>query len=364
MGRVRPFVQDDIPEVASLYLKVFGKGGNTSRQSQLGYYMEEIFFHNPWRDASLPSLVCEGANRKIVGFLGVIPRRMSIRGRSLRVAVGTSFMVEPASHRTLTSLELGKAFFAGPQDLSFTDTANDLSRKLWERAGGVAVPIYGIDWIRILRPARYAGNFLGKTRRLLRPFMLALSPLCWIADFAAAKKGPYRLRRSELPFSEENVDAKVLVDNLPQLLAGLALRPEYDYASLNWILDKAQQKQTNGRLRMNVVRNAEGQIMGWSLYYLNIGGVSQVLQIVALEKFAADVLDNLFYSAWKQGSSGIYGPGHPRLLRELSQCCQLTTGGWMLVHSRDSEVLQAIYQCDAFLSRLEGDYWTRFIDFV
>lgn len=365
MGRVRPFVHDDIPEVASLWLKVFAKGGNSSKQSQLGYHMEEIFFHNPWRDASLPSLVYEGANRKIVGFLGVMPRRMSIRGRSLRVAYGIALMVEPASRRTLAGLELAKAFFAGPQDLSIADQGSNLSRQLCERLGGVAVPIYSLAWSRILRPARYAAHYLGTTRKLLCPVMVALRPLCWIADFAAAKKGPYRLRRSVLPFSEENVDAKVLADNLPQFLAGLALRPEYDYASLNWILEKAQQQQTNGPLRMNVVRNAEGEIVGWSLYYLNIGGISQVLQIVASEEFAGDVLDNLFYSAWKQGSAGIYGRPHPRLLWKFNQkCCQFTMGSWMLIHSRDTEVLQAVYQGDAFLSRLEGEYWSRFIDFV
>ncbi len=53
----------------------------------------------------------------------------------------------------------------------------------------------------------------------------------------------------------------------------------------------------------------------------------------------------------------------PRYVQELSDrhCWLRTDGTWTLVHSRHAEVMAAVQQGDAFLSRLEGEWWMRFL---
>src|SRR5688572_4560135 len=89
MGIVRPFFEEDIPQVAELRRRVHG----TSAQ-WLDWY--ELFLSNPFIDAALPALVYEEGDGKIVGFLGVMPRWMLLHGQPVRVAISTHFMVDSA----------------------------------------------------------------------------------------------------------------------------------------------------------------------------------------------------------------------------------------------------------------------------
>src|SRR5262245_22803332 len=126
MNPVRPFTRSDIPQVAKLFQKVFFENGRTAPSSKkLEAYFEEMFFHNPWAEEMVeeeaPSLVYETGDRVIIGFIGVIPRRMLLHGRSIRAATSMHFMVDPASRSTLAGVQLLRTFFSGPQELSLTD---------------------------------------------------------------------------------------------------------------------------------------------------------------------------------------------------------------------------------------------------
>lgn len=377
MGRVRSFVQNDIPQVADLYQKVFGpiyqKNGRkasdaTVRPSSpsLKAYFNEVFFQNPGYDPELPSLVYEKDDGRVVGFAGVIPRRMSMKGKPIRAAVCTQLMVEPGSRTMLAGLELLKALFSGPQDLSLTDGANASARQIWERCGGVTIPIYSIVWTRILRPSRYALDSLGEKHRFLRPFVFGSRIFCWTADSITAQIRPNRFRRGRLSFSQEDLDTKTLFENLPKFSSAVSLRPDYDLASLQWLLEMAEQKKQWGALRKEALRNAAREIVGWYLYYLKSGGMSRVIQIAASPKSVSHVLDHLFYSAWRQGATAISGRLEPKYLHELShQYCRFTeTCSAFLVQSHSQDILQAVYTGDAFLSRLEGEWWNRFGELV
>src|SRR5262249_1952805 len=151
---------------------------------------------NPWYDETIPSLVYQDNNERIVGFLGVIPRRMSLNGQPVRIAVTNSFMVEPGSRSTLAAVQLLRELFSGPQDLSMTDAANDSSRKIWERLGGTVVFSYSIRWTRPLRPSRYAMDLLWQKRRSLQPFILVLRSLCGAMDAIVARMPPNRFPQS------------------------------------------------------------------------------------------------------------------------------------------------------------------------
>ena len=98
-------------------------------------YFHRMFFANPWADARLPSWVAmEGV--RAVGFIGVMPRPMRLRGRPQQAAVVTQFMVEPEKRHGLTAAQLLRKALAGPQALTISDGANETSRKMWEALGG------------------------------------------------------------------------------------------------------------------------------------------------------------------------------------------------------------------------------------
>ena len=152
VSRIRPFVLGDVPRVAELHESILGGSRRLSMENRRRY-LGKVFLENPWYDDTLPSLVAEEGHGRIVGFLGVLPRRMSWNGRSIKVAIGSQYMVEP-HYRGLTGLLLQKAFLSGPQDLSMTDGASHESVKLWKAVGGTDSPLHSIHWTRPLRPLR------------------------------------------------------------------------------------------------------------------------------------------------------------------------------------------------------------------
>lgn len=355
--RIRPFVPEDIPQVANLHQRVFAE--NAFSASELQAYFQSLFFQNPWYDESLPSLVYSENEETILGFYGVLPRRMLMKGRLIRVAVSSQFMVDPSVRNRLAAVELQSAFFAGPQDLSFTDGANDASRKIWEGLGGLAAFPYSVHWTRLLRPARY---FLDrwKNRGLSAPTRLCIRPLSAVTDFFAARtrKSPFH-QAEQLP--EEDFSCETLLEHLPRFAAAKSLAPDYDEQSLHWLLEQAYEKKSHGKLRKALVRNGGGQIVGWYMYYLNPNGISQVLQLVATKKSIRRVLDQLFFHAWRSGSFAVSGRMDPEFPTDFSEehCLFTFSGPRMLVHSRHADLREAIQRGDAFLTRLEGEWWMR-----
>ena len=143
MATIRIFAEEDVPAAAALFGRVFSDIRWPSPAACESSF-REVLFHNPWRDPELPSWVAEEDGR-ITGFAGVVPRRMALRGRPIRVAVGIHFMVDPDRRHSLTALQLLKACFSGPQDLYLADAASDLSRHLWIRLGGTASLLYSLQ---------------------------------------------------------------------------------------------------------------------------------------------------------------------------------------------------------------------------
>ena len=76
VGRVRPFDLSDLPGVVQLYERVCG---HVDDVQALERYLADIMWSHPWDRDFCPSLVYESGGR-IVGCLGVLPRRMVFRG--------------------------------------------------------------------------------------------------------------------------------------------------------------------------------------------------------------------------------------------------------------------------------------------
>jgi hypothetical protein len=359
MGRVRAFVEDDIPQVADLYWTVMRHRKGPSPHV-LRSLFQELYFTTPWIDSAHPSLVYED-ERGVVGFLGVIPRTMSLCGQSICVAFGGNFVVLPEARTTLAGLRILREYMAGDQDLSGTDSANDISRLLLERLGFRTIVGYSIHWVRPLRPGHYA---VYQMSRLTGPVLsaslkFAAKPLCSIVDGMAAKLSSSPFRQAEPALHAAGLDVETHLNCLAEFRTGYSLWPEYDRHSLDWLLSFMNRTQAYGKkLRKVVLRDDRKKIVGWYVYYLNPGAVGEVVQIGGERQFTKIILDHLFFDAWNHGMIALHGSVHSRLMDDFSDknCIFTCRGGWTLAHSRRPELLELLNRGDAFLSHLDGEW--------
>lgn len=355
MSGIRPFVEDaDLHQVADLHHVVFGGRGAVADYLVYEKYFSKVFLRNPWRDDALPSLVYEDADG-ITGFLGVAPRPMMMKGRPLRAAIASQFMVHPKK-RGRVGLQLVRAFLSGPQDLSLTE-GNAATRAVWEALGGTTLLLYNIRWTRLLRPSRCALSFL-KRHGTPSVVVTALTPLGIAIDgiLEGLTQGPFRVSPSNT--TGEELTGHGLLASLSEVSGARSLHPHYDHQSIEWILARLADKSPHGYLRKVLVRSAAREAAGCYLYYSNPGGIGEVMQVAASHGAMGDVLDHLFYDAWDQGAVAVSGPLDPGFMQTFSEARCILHGRetvWFLAHAKRPEQLEPFHRGDAFLTMLEGD---------
>jgi hypothetical protein len=362
---IRKLTGDDIPAVAALFHKVHLANDATASKSSLSAIsaeFEEIFLRNPWLDENLPSLVCEDGNGGVLGFIGVTPRKMNIKGRPVVAAVSAHLMLDPERRTELAGMRLLQRFLSGPQELSIADFANDIGRKVWDRLGGKTSHIHSLQWVKLLRPGAVALSSAEGKFRSLRWLSPITRPLGQLSDAALARMAPGRFHFSTPELIPTKLDDETLLALISRFGAFYSMRPEYDLLSLSWLIRRAEKINCRGELRKVALQDDSGAIAGWYLYYLNSGGSSEVLQLCAHEASVGAVLDHLFHHAWSNGSRAISGRLEPQLLPALSgRSCYMNCGPpWVMVHARDPEILQAVERGDVFLSKLDGEWCTSY----
>lgn len=356
---VRPLAKDDIPQVADLYWRISReRSGPTPPAVQS--FLHDLYFTNPWMDSSIPSLVYDEKG-KIAGFLGVVPRRMCLKGESVRIAFGGNFAVHPEYRTTLAGLHLLRTYMAGGQDLSQTDSANDTSRALLERLGFTTILAYSVHWIRLLKPAHcltYAVSHLSDSA-LFSSIEFVSRPFCNAMDRMATKMSVSPFRQVEPRLQASELDIETLLKCMTEFRGAHSMWPDYDTESLTWLLEFMRRMKGHGdTLRKLVLRDDSGKVVGWYLYYSNPGGFAEVAQLGGARKYVKDILDHLFHDAWNQGAIAVHGIVDRRWMDDFSEkCCFFTCrGGWTVAHSRKPNFLELLNNGDAFLSRLDGEW--------
>ena len=358
MTKVRSFRKDDVPEVVALRGGAF-RSSEQADEVALAAYFVETFFGNPWYDETLPSLVCEDDVGRIVGFLGVVPRRMTAYGVPLRVATTTQFMIAPSAP-ALVGSQLLRTLFAGLQGFALADVASATSRRLWECLGGITVTASSLTWMRLLRPFRHIFGSAAGRGLIQRAGALAAGPLDAVTTRLLPACEPPAV--PERGVRRTMTDAELLA-NLGRSLDGRAIRGDYDPASLAWLLDMMARKHAYGSLHRAQILDERDQLLGWYLFYAKPGGNARVAHLGARPGTAAGiVLDHLFHEAWSEGCAAVSGRFDARLAEALidRRCLVYGPQAWVLVHSRDRDLLDAIRRDDAALTRLDAEWWMAF----
>jgi hypothetical protein len=286
---------------------------------------------------------------------------MSMNGRPIQAAISHTFMVDPNSRTTPAGLDLMRTFLSGQQDITIAQ-GTSLSRRIFEAVGGSTSLLHSLGWTRVLRPSRYVLAHL-KRRGLPAAISAVLTPFSHAVDAVAARI-PHPLRLSASGLSGEQLDPETLATCLSEFVRDRALRPTYDAASLKWLL--ALLARQNGEVAFHsiIVRDASAAIVGGYLYYRHATGIGDVVQIIARPQSVNAVLDHLFSDAYRHGLLAVSGQLDPPVLPALgAKHCLFNRGdgSWLLVHSRDPELLATVHRGDAYLTRLEAEWWIGFV---
>jgi hypothetical protein len=355
---VREFLKSDVPQVVHLYWK-FMSARKGEAPSALHDSFTDLYFCNPMRDDSAPSFVYEGISGEILGFFGVTTRRMCLSGDVIRVGFAGNFVIHPKARGGVAAPGLLGAYVASNHDLLLTDSANDISRHLFQRVGFKTIPALNIHWARPLQFGQYAVYAMsrGMSSKSAAAFRFVTKPLCTVVDHMSHKivrSGPV----PKTALFAEDLSLETLLHCFAEYHKRYTLWPEYDPELLRWVLQFIRRNKKRGTLNGVELRDESRKIVGWYLYYARPRGIGEVVQVCGKPDIYKAVLEHLFQDAREQGVIALHGVAEYRRISDLSdQGCVFTCrGGWTLAHSRRSELLKILERGDANLSRLDGEW--------
>jgi hypothetical protein len=286
---------------------------------------------------------------------------MSFHGQKLRAALASSLVVDnPAEHPT-AGARLLRSYFAGPQELSVSETSNPIAQGMWERAGGKPLAEYSMEWLRPLRPAGLGVALLAERISAAR----ILRPIAALTDRAVRRLAPglaWPAPGTPRHCTGADVDDDALLEHIPQFAAHYALHPDWDRASLAFFLRHAARKSRHGELFRRMVYDRKGAPVGCYLYYGRPRQIAYVLQILTRPEAVEAVVANLIGHAEAHGCVGVRGRTQPHLLDALLRHrCVFFQRSSTTVHSSNADLMAAIRSGDAFIIGLAGEGWTRLI---
>ena len=361
--RIRPLDRLDLPAVAELVLDQFvsvGPAAPKDRAKALAVLIEgyeDLFFASGlWTDADIGPRVTIDKEGRVAGFIGVVMRKMRFENREIRTANSFSFVVHPERATPMTSLKLLKAVLGGPQDLTLTDGANELSRKIWGALGGEEARLYGFEWRRILRPARHFMQVMRDRRPGIATVARLGLPAARLVDAGVLRAAPGLRPARPDALEAVEVEAEAFRRSAEACAADATLAPDFDAAQWGWQLQNAETCARHGPLRRVALREEDGAPAGGYAYLLRPQGDAHVLELHAGLRRGAEVLKHLFAQAWHDGATLAFGRLDPKMTRLLAdQRAHFLAADVTLAHSRNREILNAILRGDARLGFLEGE---------
>ncbi len=357
---MRPLTAADLEQVVELHRQGFGE---RAPREDMHDFLGDIFFGHPWVDETLPSLACVDSTGRITGVLGVMPRPMLLDGRPIRAVVTHNFVVTPGQRAGLAAIQLMRTLIAAGPDLTLAD-GNETARKISEALGGTTVMPRSERWFRVLRPAGLAVHLMDGWMEgwKVPPYVnRALAGLSAGPDaIARVLPGSWAYTRA-VDGPDEELDVGLMLDLIERHTRQMSLRPMYVRESLSWLLDVLGKTRQDQEFRARAVR-ADGEAIGWYVYYSRPGRVGRVLQIGSAPTSQRKVLDHLFADAMREGNVGLSGQSDPTWTDALDAAsCKARPGRtWLLVYTSNPRVKRALAGSDAFLSRLEGEAWLHF----
>jgi hypothetical protein len=361
VSRIRPLHEKDLPTVARLFQTMLRKTSEPATR-ELERYLGSVFLDGPDHDPEIVSHVHLREDETVNGFIGVLAMPITVAGRNVRGAVCGTLMVEDHASDPFAGARLMRGFLGGAQDISLTETANDVSTTMWRKLRGTVLPDYSLEWVRIIRPAGFAAAVAGAAfgpARLLSPLsrpvdsLIRRRPSAWSHVAAAIPDGTATT-------AEANEDETV--ELLVSLTESYAAKPAWQRASLARRVAESRRKANFGTRVRRKVLGRDGRTLGLFLYYGDAGGIGRAVQILFQPGQAGTVIDAMLADAAERGLVGLRGRSMPALLEAmLGRRFFFLHASSSIVHARDPSLLEPFVAGKAFFNGFAGESWSRLI---
>ncbi len=356
---IRSLTLEDLPRLAELHLRCFPDSDMTlEEQRKISHDVYErlfpaLYINHPWSDERFPCLISENRKGELTGMLAVMNRRFEADGRRLDAAVSAELFVDPDSRSSLSGVQLLKKLLNGPQHLTIADTANDTTQRIWNQLGGLSLPVYGMSWMLLSDPCRFAVHLASTRTRLARPATLF------------ARAGDQILGRIRKPFPREAdpaVSSRPLTRDefvalAPTMSSRVEIRPVYSDDDVHWLWDRLNfiARDAGPAQQFAVLRNEKA--VGWFIWQFRPGRIARVSQLVAQSGEELTVVSEMARTLRRAGIAGAIGRLQPEFLPALqrARCLFVRRSRHVLVHSHDDQILNSFRKGSAFLSMLDGE---------
>lgn len=358
MSEVRPLEAPDLPRVATLFQQIL-LHDSTPAPASLRDYMGALFLDTPGNaGAGSQVYVREG---EVAGFIGGTTLPMLVDGKEVRAAIASSLMVEANTSDPMAGARLIRAFLAGPQDISLSDTASATAAGMWRTVGATILPAYSYDWLKVMRPSRYAVARLGMFSRLLSPVAAGMDALLRATGRGGRFwRGPDAAQKTA-SISERDIDRQEAAELITKLVAKYRLRPAWSVQSLEHVLSHAADKSELGPLQARAVARGKATI-GVYLYHGRTNGIGRVLHVLAEPGRMSLVVDRMLAHAAEGGLAALGGRANPELLEALiGKDVVLSNTASTAIASKSLDLVEPAVLESALITGLAGESWTRLI---
>lgn len=349
MATIRPLERTDLPAVAALLRDHLDGTADVNEE-----LLKATLIDDPWADPRTPSLVAEGAGGRPAGFIGAMARRMRAGNRDLRAVCCSHLVVTPEARSGATGALLLRRLMAGPQDLTWSDTASDVVLRMWRAFGGWPDHSRSSDWMLALRPGRWLAAIATSGARR-RGVGRELIPVGALPLHAAGS----RLLRRGMPEPDDvtgrSATAAEIADAAASVRAVTDLAAAYDAAYLEHTF--AVIERTLGHVEPRIVLRGGGPV-GWYATVDRPGGASRLLVLGATASEHDAVLADATRNARARGRTVLAGRLEPQLEDPLRRrLAVLGLARRPVVHTRDPALRELLAGGSATIAQLDGEWF-------
>jgi hypothetical protein len=362
MGEIRQFEKADIATVASLFQRLL-RNSRRPATPALEAYLSSLFLNGPDHDPDINSQVHVGKSGAVSGFIGALPLPMLIEGRQVRGAIAVALMADRADD-PFAGARLMRAFLAGPQDISLTETANHISTAMLRKLDAVILPSYSLEWLRIIRPVGLTVELAAHAARPARLLAPLARPVDALMQRSTAEPRWFNVGH-KLParaLASEAIDDDAAAALIGQLTEDFTTRPLWSAAGLRYRVVESGQKSLYGTMVRQMVTARDGHRAGMFVYHGDPGRIGRVMQILAAPGQAGAVIDSLLVHAGERGMVALRGRTMPALLEAmLGRGFMFLHNCSTAVHAQDPALVEPFVSGKAFFNGYAGESWSRLI---
>jgi hypothetical protein len=347
MADIRPFERSDLEAVAALMR------GNLANWQRDEAFLAGTLLDHPWTDPELPSLVTVD-DGEVTGFVGAQVRRMVVNERAARGVCVSHLVVAPGRRAGAAGALLLNRLLSGPQDLSFSDSANAAVVRIWTAFGGAVDSARVCDWMLVLRPARWLATAAGEAVRR-RPISRREVPV----GALPAHIGPRTVRTPDSDpapeWRSEAASTAAIVEHEAAATKGVKLRVTHDADYLDHVFGLIERDGSPVARRL-VHRGT--RVVGWYAYVQHANGARRVLHLAASTRDRDAVVDRLIEDARADGGTVLSGRLEPGLEDPLA--ARLAVLGFArkpMIHTRDAEVRALIQTGSGLITQLDSEWF-------